>query len=187
MASDLTLFQRLMNVAAHHNSLNQQDANNALTKDLYQQYREALTKYLSLCIPPQPFCPLNEPFSYFYRDASNNIYTVIRYPYGQYQTSNRLTYRGFPYLLRDIFRDLYYVTSFPTTGPVVDNLYQKLTELILKYPYDRLDILLNELKRYSPQIAYELSNAKSFRYSLEGNLLINKLVCMIQYWAINQK
>ena len=175
MASDLKPYQRLMNVAAHLKSLNQYYTNTTLAQNLWWQYYEALTSYLSHCSAFPPFCLLNDPFPYFYRDASDNIYTVIRYPYGQYQTSNRLTYRGFPYLLHEIFRAPYYVISFPTTGPVVDNLYQKLTDLILKYPYDRLDILINELMRYSPQIAKEIIKAHGFRYSSESNLLINEL------------
>lgn len=145
MASDLTLFQRLMNVTEQQNSLSQHYTNTALAQDLWQQYREALNSYLLLCSAVPPSYPLYDPFLYFYRGKNDDIRTTVRYTYGQHRTSTRLTRNGFPYLLQAFFEP-FQVISFPTAGPAVDHLYQKLTELILNYPYDRLSRLFNELK-----------------------------------------
>ena len=157
MASDLKLFQRLMNVAEQQNSLSQHYTNTALAQDLWQQYREALNSYLLLCSSAPPsYHPLYDPFLYFYRGKNDDIRTTVRYTYGQHRTSNRLTHNGFPYLLQAFFEP-FQVISFPTTGPAVDHLYQTLTDLILNYPYDRLSRLYNELKKYSPQVAIKLN------------------------------
>lgn len=173
MASDLTLFQRLMNVTEQQNSLSQHYTNTALAQDLWQQYREALNNYLLLCSAVPPSYPLYDPFLYFYRGKNDDIRTTVRYTYGQHRTSTRLTRNGFPYLLQAFFEP-FQVISFPTAGPAVDHLYQKLTELILNYPYDRLSRLFNELKKYSPQMANKLNKADSLLYSSDGNLLINE-------------
>ena len=79
MASDLTLFQRLMNVTEQQNSLSQHYTNTALAQDLWQQYREALNSYLLLCSAVPPSYPLYDPFLYFYRGKNDDIRTTVRY------------------------------------------------------------------------------------------------------------
>lgn len=141
-----------------------------------QQYRAALYTYLSKCNPY--VCPVvfEYPFLFFYRGAKDSIRTIVFYPYGSQKKSNRLTKEGFPYLLQAIFSPILIqvpTMHFPTKGTEVEDLYSSLQNLILKYPYDRLTLILEELRKYMPSLAAEFSLPSAFRYSSEGNIYSN--------------
>lgn len=175
MASEKKLAQRYFDFFRSLQSAEKQigsiNKNQALEQDLMQQYRVALHTYLSKCKPY--ICPavLEYPFLFFYRGAKNDIYT-IDYLYGSQRKSKRLTEDDFPYLLQAIFSP-FVMQYFPTRGKEAEDLYSNLQNLILNYPYDRLALILEELRKYAPPIAFEFSKPSAFRYSSEGNLYLN--------------
>ncbi len=148
----------------------------AKAQNLLQQYSDALNEYLSICSVAR--CPpvLNYPFRFFYRDEKHHVYTIYYYPYASQRKSNRLTEDGFPYLLSCIFDSSVLQSaniSFPTKGKTVDQLYSALYNLISTYPYDRLSLIIDGLKKYNLKIAFKFLKHSAFRCSSEGNIYIN--------------
>lgn len=117
-------------------------------EELYANYRNALDLYLKsfeISIPLEVYNALYHPFIFFYTDESKSkVYTIDYFPYGANGKSNILTRKTFPSFLRNICLIPYESSSLS------DQLYHALSELILKYPYDRVGKIINLIKCYSP-------------------------------------
>lgn len=124
-------------------------------EELYANYQNALDLYLEsfgISVPLEVYNALYHPFIFFYTDESKSkVYTIDYFPYGLNGKSNILTLKTFPSFLRNICLIPYESSSLSA------QLYHALSELILKYPYDRVGEIMNLLKCYSPRFAILLN------------------------------
>ena len=136
--------------------------------NLWDQYFRALYDYLkTLDIPSLPESnPLLYPFAIFYKlKKGTPIRTIFYFPYGATRKSNLITPKTFPSFLVNICGLRYKKNDSAT------KLFHCIDDLIRKYPYDRLEALINLLKFYSPNLVYLIhSNAAFLAVSSNGNL-----------------
>lgn len=135
---------------------------------LWDQYFRALDDYLkTLDIPSLPESnPLRYPFAIFYKlKKGTPIRTIFYFPYGATRKSNLITPKTFPSFLVNVCGLPYEKNDSAT------KLFHCIDDLIRKYPYDRLEALINLLKFYSPDLFYLIhSNAAFLAVSSNGNL-----------------
>lgn len=135
---------------------------------LWDQYFRALDDYLkTLDIPSLPESnPLQYPFAIFYKFKKDTpIRTIFYFSYGATRKSNLITPKTFPSFLVNVCGLRYKKNDSAT------KLFHCIDDLIRKYPYDRLEALINLLKLYSPDLLYLIQYNPAFlAVSSNGNL-----------------
>lgn len=174
-----TLFQRLMNVCSTEtaklipNAVLPENVNSSsqqLATTLWDNYVMARTAYLNLCntqnVPPL----LNYPHIIFYC-KNGSIFTIDLFPYGRTCMSNRVTPKTFPAFLTNVC----HIPYIP--GEAASQLFNSLYSYIHDYPRTSLQTITNQIRRFSPAVAFLLdSSFQNFYISSEGNLLFDLYV-----------
>ena len=167
------LFGRFMNVynAEVIQSAVFPENNNAssqpLATSLWDNYVKSRDTYLRLCGIEDIPSPLKSPYFFFY-SKNNSIFTIDFFPYGAACKSNILTPKTFPSFLTNVC-NIPHISGGPLT-----QFYMSLYIFIRDYPRNTLQIITNQIRRFSAVFAALLdSPLTSFYVTSEGNLLFD--------------
>ena len=137
-------------------------------QNLWNSYYTAMISYLQSVQISQPPLVLRFPSLYFYlkRPTSKapEIFTIDYFPYGLHKKTNRLLPRTFPSFLKNVCNVPYIKNSY------VEPFYSALVALLIETPRNRLQIIIEQIKRSAPAFAVWLTCFESVLISNDLNL-----------------
>ena len=150
-----------------------------MRQSLWSEYETARDFYIKtaeyFCNKPVPLTPpLQSPFLYIYlykQKSKQVLKTVYPFLYGKACFTKNLTEKTFPAFLENACNTPY------VKGEAAQSLFSALNKLLLEYPYNRVESIINAIKHVSPTSAVIALLSSLYLYiSFDGNLYFDNNV-----------